>query len=294
MFKNIFQWGSTIRGKEDDYREFPRVEMRQDFDLGSKEFNVINKRIQRYLRDDEVNASYDRDVDDTLRLIMDETGRWSRDAGSELNRRNDDYVYERQLPSAARGYQRESQNKTTNTDDFEPNDDDDDDLLAYCLRLEENNSYLLDIVQRFEEISFQKKYNEVTLSNDRLEKEVERLKTSNSKVYSSYCDLVDEVKRLRLERSETDKQQQLLARENELLRRRLKRLDTMPEAKSTLKPALKTELKTESKTEVNNELKPGVKQEAKRVFRSPVKQCNIEQDDTMNFLRRSYPRKNLS
>lgn len=279
LFQSISKWGSKLYGGESDLKDPIRREMGQDFELGSKEFDVINRRIQGYLRDDESSVDYDRSVDDTLRLIMDETGRWGSSRLSGGNGENEELQF---APSSVRdrfnGRTRNDNNNNNFDRGYRSEDDynediDEDDLLGYCLRLEENNSYLLDIVQRFDEISFQKKYHEVSQVNEQLSKEVDRLKTTNGKIYTSYCDLVDEVKRIRSQRANMNNKDKQLTRENEILRLKLQRLEKLSHnVKKNTEPVLPHRKSQPS-------VKPTLEQST---------------DDTIQMLKKKWPEKRLS
>ncbi|TID14155.1 hypothetical protein CANINC_004801 [Pichia inconspicua] len=143
--------------------------------ISDNRYRQIRDRIRHCLDDD-----YDsNDVDQTLNLMRDETERWTN---IETSLDNND-----QLPISE--YEYEKIDKTSSPTN--------DELLGYCLRLERNNAYLTQLIDKFEQVSFKKRYSELLITNKKLENEYDRLKSTNSKVYSSYCDLLEENKRLK-------------------------------------------------------------------------------------------------
>lgn len=218
--------------------------------------NELNQRIQGYLGEDVGDP-----VDDTLRMIMDETERWDSSRNqSNFNARRE-YQY---ADSAA--------DRNNGSIDIR-NSAGDDELMAYALRLEANNSYLLDLIQRFDEISFQKKYHEVVETNAKLEAEVARLKSTNTKVYASYCDLVEEVRVLRSEKTRSARQMELLTSEIDQLKATRRRLASLETSYDRERPVSRTPiLKTSTRSRQQN---------------------NPKDDDTMKLLREQWPIKRV-
>ena len=150
-----------------------------DVYLPSEEVFRIHKRIRHCLDED-----YDvgEEVDETLRLMREETENWGKRQPSEsLN-------FSVQSPNNVPTWSKGTFPKTVTGDD---------ELLGYCLILERNNAYLLQLVERYEQVSFKKRYSELMMSNESLQKEYNRLKSTNGKVYASYCDLLEEIKRMK-------------------------------------------------------------------------------------------------
>ena len=150
-----------------------------DVYLPSEEVFRIHKRIRHCLDED-----YDvgEEVDETLRLMREETENWGKRQPSEsLN-------FSVQSPNNVPTWSKSTFPKTVTGDD---------ELLGYCLILERNNAYLLQLVERYEQVSFKKRYSELMMSNESLQKEYNRLKSTNGKVYASYCDLLEEIKRMK-------------------------------------------------------------------------------------------------
>jgi hypothetical protein len=150
-----------------------------DVYLPSEEVFKIHNRIRHCLDED-----YDvgEEVDETLRLMREETENWGKGQPSEsLN-------FSVQSPNNVTTWSKGTFPKTVTGDD---------ELLGYCLMLERNNAYLLQLVERYEQVSFKKRYSELMMSNESLQKEYNRLKSTNGKVYASYCDLLEEIKRMK-------------------------------------------------------------------------------------------------
>ena len=150
-----------------------------DVYLPSEEVFRIHKRIRHCLDED-----YDvgEEVDETLRLMREETENWGKRQPSEsLN-------FSLQSPNNVPTWSKGTFPKTVTGDD---------ELLGYCLILERNNAYLLQLVERYEQVSFKKRYSELMMSNESLQKEYNRLKSTNGKVYASYCNLLEEIKRMK-------------------------------------------------------------------------------------------------
>lgn len=144
-------------------------------DIPANQYEQIRERI-RHCLDDNYD---DNEVDQTLNLMRDETERWNN---VETQEDYNDY-----LPSM--DWKLENIDETV--------DPMKDELLGYCLRLERNNAYLTQLIDKFEQVSFKKKYSELLAANKKLENEYGRLKSTNSKVYTSYCDLLEENKLLK-------------------------------------------------------------------------------------------------
>ncbi len=150
-----------------------------DVYLPSEEVFRIHKRIRHCLDED-----YDvgEEVDETLRLMREETENWGK-----------------RQPSESLNFSSQSPNNipTLSKGTFPKTVTGDDELLGYCLILERNNAYLLQLVERYEQVSFKKRYSELMMSNESLQKEYNRLKSTNGKVYASYCNLLEEIKRMK-------------------------------------------------------------------------------------------------
>lgn len=166
-------------------------------------------------------------------------------------------------------------------------EDPSDDLVPYVLKLEANNAFLQDFVDRFEEVSFHKRYQDASAENSRLMKEIERLRGTNSKVYASYCDLVEEVKQLRIERSKSEEQRCAIQRELDILRRELKR---------TARATATTQL-PRSPTKYPRAVRPEPLLSVTRSSKTPYPQNSASDsgppDDTMHILRHRFPAKPL-
>lgn len=175
------QW---LSGSEPEYDEplhslEDQMNEHDDVYLPSEEVFRIHKRIRHCLDED-----YDigEEVDETLRLMREETENWGKRQPSEsLN-------FSSQSPNNVPTWSKSTFPKTVTGDD---------ELLGYCQILERNNAYLLQLVERYEQVSFKKRYSELMMSNESLQKEYNRLKSTNGKVYASYCDLLEEIKRMK-------------------------------------------------------------------------------------------------
>lgn len=185
---------SWLRGNE-NISEGPTHFNNNDFDKGfpedvylpDDEGRNIHDRIRRYL-DDEATGT-NPEVDETLRLMCDETERWYAQP------KNETFEHDFAPTNVVDENYTEEEH-----DDGEMNE-----LVGYCLCLERNNAYLLQLIEKYEQVSFKKRYNELLASNVKLQKEYTRLKSSNSKIYTSYCDILEEIKKVKSENGDLKK-----------------------------------------------------------------------------------------
>lgn len=190
---------SLVRGNQESPTESSESygvladEWQNDIHLSDDTIKSVHDRIRHCLDEDYEEAGMDdgfgryKEVDDTLKLMREETEKWCNPGLRALNdnREPNDALY-RDMEAEL------LENKPV--EDTQSNE-----LLAYCLRLERNNAYLLYLVEKFEQVSFKKRYSDLLVANEKLQKEYSRLKSTNTKVYMSYCDLIEEIKRIKLE-----------------------------------------------------------------------------------------------
>ncbi|ODQ47074.1 hypothetical protein PICMEDRAFT_71195 [Pichia membranifaciens NRRL Y-2026] len=182
-----------IRGSEDT-SEGPTHFNTIDFDKGfsedvylpDDEVRNIHDRIRRCLDDEETGNN--QEVDGTLRLMRDETERWYSESKNE--------TFEPDLAPTNIVNEKYTDREC---------DGDINELVGYCLCLERNNAYLLQLIEKYEQVSFKKRYDELLTSNFKLQKEYTRLKSSNSKIYASYCDILEEIKKVKLDNGDLKK-----------------------------------------------------------------------------------------
>lgn len=200
MFASVYSWfhgNDNERVNETKYtlgnrHLYENDDIQQGFHLRDEELQHVKDRIKQCLNDD---SYYDTNnlglVDETLRLMRDETRRW------------DEYHDDHLIPDTKIGdFAADKLDKDGNTYD----NTDAAELVGYCIRLERNNEYLLQLVEKFEQVSFKKRYSELLLSNERLQNEFQRLKVTNGKVYTSYCDLIEEMKKCQSENESLKRQ----------------------------------------------------------------------------------------
>ncbi|GMM47546.1 hypothetical protein DAPK24_041440 [Pichia kluyveri] len=192
MFEGITTWirsgrnknSANLRGMYEDLSSMPNIPDNGDVYLSDDELRKIHERIRKCIDDDQY-VPIDDTVDNTLRIMREEIDKWYKPVRNERNEKNEEFEQIRRLDSS----------KNINLDDFNIGDAENNELLSYCIRLENNNEYLLQLIEKFEQLSFKKRYSELLMMNENLQKEYNRLKSTNGKVYSSYCDLLEEVKK---------------------------------------------------------------------------------------------------
>lgn len=225
MISNLYNWfEKNISADNDNLNDsnytsqLPYAYYNDDINLNQNQLDEMNERIQSYLMDDSLTG----EVDNTLKIIQDETQRWnwSSKYKSSIN-----------TPiSATASATPKNQTKLQFASDTINNDE----LLVYCLKLERNNAFLLDLVDRFDDVSFHKKYKELLVANEQMSKEINRLKNTNSKVYSSYCDLIEEMKKIKLKSLTVEKEQSLFIKEIENLKDKINHLKNFNSSKDKL------------------------------------------------------------
>lgn len=175
MWQKLNPWGS-----ESDFESSSTYAK-----VPNNQFTEIRKRIMHCLDND--YDSGDVDVDHTLNIMREETEKWS--SPTTVFEFNDKVLLQDDNP----------------IEEFKLPVNENDELVGYCLRLERNNAYLMQMIEKFEQVSFKKKYSELLACNKKLQCEYDRLKNANSKVYNSYCDILEENKELKSENQEVKK-----------------------------------------------------------------------------------------
>lgn len=160
--------------------DFDKGQYSEDVYLPEEEVRNIHERIRRCL--DEEDAIINQDVDETLRLMRDETEKWYNGQGDNVPQ----YISE---------HSNVPENEFVDADYVTEADE----LVGYCLRLERNNAYLLQLIEKFEQVSFKKRYDELLTSNNKLQQEYMRLKSTSTKIYASYCDILEEIRKFKSE-----------------------------------------------------------------------------------------------
>jgi hypothetical protein len=189
MWNRVISWLDRNDQENTENQKLRELYNQNQYDLyiPNAELKSIHDRIRHCLDEDDI-TDY-QGIDDTLKLMRDETAKWYQPIDI-LSEQINDPIYD-------------DFNKLSIDKDFGDNNisnnNESDELLSYCTRLERNNAYLLQLVEKFEQVSFKKRYAELVLTNDNLQKEYNRLKSTNSKVYNSYCDLLEEIKKVKLE-----------------------------------------------------------------------------------------------
>lgn len=177
-----------VRSIDDTWLSFPNNASEDaDVYLPKEELSRINDRIKHCL---DFDTDFNEGVDHTLRLMREETQHWQESDDVDNDNDNDNQQQWRQhetpiMPGSILQFKDSSSPVM------------DDELLGYCLRLERNNAYLMQLVEKYEQVSFKKRYRELMMSNESLQKEYNRLKATNGKVYTSYCDLLEEIKKMK-------------------------------------------------------------------------------------------------